>query len=216
MPDVARLQDDVVSYATELGYYAHAIRKSGRAVPDRANHFTIFSLFTTLWVSRFWGGFFEVSCCCVLCFYDWRFFDDVKRHVRIRACERIKTVWNCVCGLKLKIWHMKRIYVYLRVCMYVRMYIFVCLFICLCACIYIDIFICIHMCKHKNIHTMYEHAHSHTHAHTYTRIPNNNTHLIASQRETIHQCHAWSCLCDIGRDVPSARAPDCGKWNQNA
>jgi hypothetical protein len=29
-------------------------------------------------------------------------------------------------------------------------------------------------------------------------------------REAIHQCHAWSCLQDVGRDVPSVRAPDCG------
>jgi hypothetical protein len=27
----------------------------------------------------------------------------------------------------------------------------------------------------------------------------------------IHQCHAWSCLQDVGRDVPLARAPNCGK-----
>jgi hypothetical protein len=30
-------------------------------------------------------------------------------------------------------------------------------------------------------------------------------------REAIHQCHAWSRLRDVGSDVPSARAPDCGK-----
>ncbi len=35
--------------------------------------------------------------------------------------------------------------------------------------------------------------------------------VILRPREAIHQSRAWSFLWDTGRDVPSARAPDCGK-----
>ncbi len=51
------------------------------------------------------------------------------------------------------------------------------------------------------------------------------------KHKTLYECHAWSRLWDIGRDVPSARVPDsrsrsrtrniyhsidCGKWTHHA
>uniref|UniRef100_A0A7S0WCE0 Hydroxylamine reductase n=1 Tax=Hemiselmis tepida TaxID=464990 RepID=A0A7S0WCE0_9CRYP len=47
-PESARLQDEVVQHVTELGHYAHALRKAGKELPAGANQFVLLSLFSTL------------------------------------------------------------------------------------------------------------------------------------------------------------------------
>jgi len=47
-PEVARLQDEIVVMAIEIGHYAHALRQAGKEVPKKANDFTLKSMFSTL------------------------------------------------------------------------------------------------------------------------------------------------------------------------
>lgn len=47
-PESARLQDEVVMVNTEIGHYAHALRKAGKLVPKEIDDFVLLSMFSTL------------------------------------------------------------------------------------------------------------------------------------------------------------------------